>query len=507
MSRHLSEQEILRREKKAELEAMGVNPYPPELYDVTHSAEEILKQFDAENAQPELQDVGVAGRVMSVRLMGKAAFVVIQDASGKIQLYVGRDAICPTDDKTLFDEVFKKLVDIGDIIGVRGYVFKTKTGETSVHVSSLKMLSKSLRPLPIVKEKDGEVFDAFSDPEQRYRQRYVDLIVNPQVKDTFIKRTKLVKTIRDFLDANGALEVDTPVLQNIPGGAAAKPFITHHNALDVPFYLRIANELYLKRLIVGGFDFVYEFSRNFRNEGMDRTHNPEFTVLEFYVAYKDYFWMMNFTEELLEKVALELHGTTDVKVGEKTISFKAPFPRVPIFDAIKEYTGFDVSEMDEAGLREVCAKLHIETDSSMGKGKLIDEIFGEKCEGKFIQPTFIIDYPVELSPLTKKHRSKAGLVERFELMINGKEVANAYTELNDPIDQRERFEEQVKLMERGDDEAMYIDHDFLRALEYGMPPTSGIGIGIDRLVMLMTNQASIQEVLFFPQMRPETFEE
>lgn len=507
MSRHLSEQEILRREKKAELEAMGVNPYPPELFDVTHSAEEILKQFDAENVLPELQDVGVAGRVMSVRLMGKAAFVVIQDASGKIQLYIGRDAICPTDDKTLFDEVFKKLVDIGDIIGVRGYVFKTKTGETSVHVSSLKMLSKSLRPLPIVKEKDGEVFDAFSDPEQRYRQRYVDLIVNPQVKDTFIKRTKLVKTIRDFLDANGALEVDTPVLQNIPGGAAAKPFITHHNALDVPFYLRIANELYLKRLIVGGFDFVYEFSRNFRNEGMDRTHNPEFTVLEFYVAYKDYFWMMNFTEELLEKVALELHGTTDVKVGEKTISFKAPFPRVPIFDAIKEYTGFDVSEMDEAGLREVCAKLHIETDSSMGKGKLIDEIFGEKCEGKFIQPTFIIDYPVELSPLTKKHRSKAGLVERFELMINGKEVANAYTELNDPIDQRERFEEQVKLMERGDDEAMYIDHDFLRALEYGMPPTSGIGIGIDRLVMLMTNQASIQEVLFFPQMRPETFEE
>lgn len=507
MSRHLSEQEILRREKKAELEAMGVNPYPPELFEVTHSAEEILKQFDAENVLPELQDVGVAGRVMSVRLMGKAAFVVIQDASGKIQLYIGRDAICPTDDKTLFDEVFKKLVDIGDIIGVRGYVFKTKTGETSVHVSSLKMLSKSLRPLPIVKEKDGEVFDAFSDPEQRYRQRYVDLIVNPQVKDTFIKRTKLVKTIRDFLDANGALEVDTPVLQNIPGGAAAKPFITHHNALDVPFYLRIANELYLKRLIVGGFDFVYEFSRNFRNEGMDRTHNPEFTVLEFYVAYKDYFWMMNFTEELLEKVALELHGTTDVKVGEKTISFKAPFPRVPIFDAIKEYTGFDVSEMDEAALREVCAKLHIETDSSMGKGKLIDEIFGEKCEGKFIQPTFIIDYPVELSPLTKKHRSKAGLVERFELMINGKEVANAYTELNDPIDQRERFEEQVKLMERGDDEAMYIDHDFLRALEYGMPPTSGIGIGIDRLVMLMTNQASIQEVLFFPQMRPETFEE
>jgi len=501
MSQHLSEQEILRREKMNELQTMGVNPYPPELFEVTHYSKEILDTFNAD--ENNLPNVGVAGRVMSVRLMGKAAFVVLQDALGKIQLYIGRDAICPTDDKTLYDEVFKRLLDIGDFIGVKGYVFKTKTGETSVHVADFKLLSKSLKPLPIVKEKDGEIYDAFTDPEQRYRQRYVDLVVNPHVRDTFIKRTKLVKTIRDYLDANGAMEVDTPVLQNIPGGAAARPFTTHHNALDVPFYLRIANELYLKRLIVGGFDFVYEFSRNFRNEGMDRTHNPEFTVLEFYVAYKDYFWMMDFTETLLEKIALELHGTTEVTVGDKTISFKAPFKRVPIYDAIKACTGFDVATMNEEALLDVCKKLHIETDKSMGKGKLIDEIFGAKCEGNFVQPTFIIDYPVELSPLTKKHRTKEGLVERFELMINGKEIANAYTELNDPIDQRARFEEQAKLMERGDDEAMFIDHDFLRALEYGMPPTSGIGIGIDRLVMLMTNQPSIQEVLFFPQMRPE----
>jgi lysyl-tRNA synthetase class 2 len=435
--------------------------------------------------------------------MGKAAFAVIQDSEGKLQLYIGRDAICPGEDKTLFDELFKKLIDIGDFIGVKGYVFTTKTGETSLHVSSLTLLSKSLRPLPIVKEKEGEVYDAFSDPELRYRQRYVDLIVNSHVKDTFLKRTKLIQTIRDYLNQHGGVEVDTPVLQNIPGGAAARPFVTHHNALDVPFYLRIANELYLKRLIVGGFDFVYEFSRNFRNEGMDRTHNPEFTVLEFYVAYKDYFWMMDFTETLLEKIAIALHGTTVVPVGDKMIDFKAPYRRVPIYEAIKEHTGFDIEGMTEDELREVCKKLRIETNASMGKGKLVDEIFGAKCEGNYVSPTYIIDYPVELSPLTKKHRSKEGLVERFELMINGKEIANAYTELNDPIDQRARFEEQTKLMERGDDEAMFIDHDFLRALEYGMPPTSGIGIGIDRLVMLMTNQQSIQEVLFFPQMRPE----
>jgi lysyl-tRNA synthetase class 2 len=427
----------------------------------------------------------------------------LQDSVGKLQVYVRRDDICPDEDKTLYDTVFKKLIDIGDIIGVTGYMFTTKTGEISLHAKTLAVLSKSIKPLPIVKEKDGETFDAVTDPEFRYRQRYADLIVNPHVKDTFYKRSVMVKTIRDFLNDHGALEVDTPVLQNIPGGAAARPFTTHHNALDVPFYLRIANELYLKRLIVGGFDFVYEFSRNFRNEGMDRTHNPEFTVLEFYVAYKDYNWMMDFTEQLLEKVALEMHGTTDITVGDKNISFKAPFKRLPIYDAIKQFTGFDVSNMDEDQLREVCKELGIPTAPSMGKGKLVDEIFGAKCEGNFIEPTFIIDYPVELSPLTKKHRTKEGLVERFELMINGKEVANAYSELNDPIDQRERFEEQVKLMERGDDEAMFIDHDFLRALEYGMPPTAGIGIGIDRLAMLLTNQHSIQDVLFFPQMRPE----
>jgi len=501
MSQHLSEQEIIRREKITALNQLGIDPYPAPLYPVSHLSADILNTFDAE--KNSMSEVCIAGRILSIRLMGKAAFAQLQDAAGKIQIYVGRDAICPTDDKTMFDEVFKKLLDIGDLLGAKGHVFTTKTGEISIHVSSFTLLSKALRPLPIVKEKEGEIYDAFSDPEQRYRQRYVDLIVNPQVKETFLKRTRLIQTIRDFLNSHGALEVDTPVLQNIPGGAAARPFVTHHNALDVPFYLRIANELYLKRLIVGGFDFVYEFSRNFRNEGMDRTHNPEFTVLEFYVAYKDYFWMMDFTEVLLEKIALDLHGKTALEVGDKIIDFKAPYKRVPIYDAIKDFTGFDISEMDEEGIREVCKKLHIETDASMGKGKLVDEIFGAKCEGNFIEPTFIIDYPVELSPLTKKHRSKAGLVERFELMINGKEIANAYTELNDPIDQRARFEEQAKLMERGDDEAMFIDHDFLRALEYGMPPTSGIGIGIDRLVMLMTNQSSIQEVLFFPQMRPE----
>ncbi len=448
----------------------------------------------------------IAGRLMSIAPKGKVTFAKIQDEKGKIQLSLSIDNLCPGEDKTLYEKLVLHLLDIGDFIGVRGEVFITRTGEITVRAKELTLLSKALRPLPVVKVKDGEVFDAFTDPEQRYRQRYVDLVVNPQVKDAFVKRTKMIQTMRDFLNSYNALEVDTPVLQNIPGGAAARPFITHHNALDVPFYLRIANELYLKRLIVGGFDFVYEFSRNFRNEGMDRTHNPEFTVLEFYVAYKDYFWMMDFTEKMMEEIAIALHGTTEVKVGDQVLNFKAPFKRVAIYDAIKEYTGFDVSGLDEAGLLDVCRKLHIETDNTMGKGKLIDEIFGAKCEGQFVQPCFIIDYPVELSPLTKKHRSKAGLVERFELMVNGKEIANAYSELNDPLDQRARFEEQARLMERGDHEAMFIDHDFLRALEYGMPPTSGIGIGIDRLAMLMTNQPSIQDVLFFPQMKPEKAE-
>jgi len=444
---------------------------------------------------------------MSINDKGKVFFIKIQDSKGIIQLYVKRDEICPGEDKSFFDNVVKHGLDLGDIIGSTGYVFITKTGETSIHAQTITLLTKSLKPLPVVKrDEEGNVFDEVTDPEFRYRQRYADLIVNPSVKDTFVKRTVLMNTIREFLNAQGALEVDTPVLQSIPGGAAAKPFITHHNALDMPLYLRIANELYLKRLIVGGFDWVYEFSRNFRNEGMDRTHNPEFTVLEWYTAYKDYFWMMEITEQLFEKIALALHGTTDVQVGDKIISFKAPFKRISIYDAIKEHTGIDVSEMDEEGLRGACKQLGLHADPKFGKGKLIDEIFGEKCEGTYIQPTFIIDYPVEMSPLTKKHRSKAGLVERFELMINGKELANAYSELNDPIDQRERFEDQVKLMERGDDEAMYIDYDFLRALEYGMPPTSGIGIGIDRLVMLMTNQPSIQDVLFFPQMRQEKSE-
>jgi lysyl-tRNA synthetase class 2 len=419
-------------------------------------------------------------------------------------LYIKRDDVCPGEDKSLYDLVWKKLIDIGDIVSITGFVFTTKVGEISIHATGIKLLCKTLKPLPIVKlDAEGKAHDEVTDPEFKYRQRYADLVLNPQVKEVFTKRTLLVKTIRDFLNESGALEVDTPVLQTIPGGAAARPFITHHNALDVPFYLRIANELYLKRLIVGGFDFVYEFARNFRNEGMDRTHNPEFTILEFYVAYKDYFWMMDFTERMLEKVAIELHGTSELKVGDKTISFKAPFKRIGILDAIQEETGIDISTMEEQELREVCKKLNIHTEASMGKGKLIDKLFGEKCEGKFIQPTFIIDYPEEMSPLTKKHRSKQGLVERFELMINGKEVANAYTELNDPLDQRKRFEDQIKLMERGDDEAMFIDHDFLRALEYGMPPTSGIGIGIDRLCMLMTNSASIQDVLLFPQMKPE----
>lgn len=492
----------MRREKLAELIMMGIEPFPAPLFPVSHYSTDIKNGFTEEN-KDQYANVCLAGRLMSIRDMGKANFAVIQDSHGKIQLYIRRDDICPGDDKSLYDIVWKKLIDLGDFIGIRGYVFKTKTGETSVHVTELTLLGKSLRPLPVVKEAQGQTFDEVTDPEFRYRQRYADLIVNPAVKDVFVKRSKMINSIRDFLNDAGALEVDTPVLQSIPGGAAARPFITHHNALDVPFYLRIANELYLKRLIVGGFDWVYEFSRNFRNEGMDRTHNPEFTILEFYVAYKDYNWMMETTEKLLEKAAQDVSGSTELAVGDKSISFKAPFRRVTIFEAIQEHTGFDVSRMNEEQLRSVCKQLHISVDPNIGKGKLIDEIFSEKCEHHYIQPTFITDYPVEMSPLTKKHRDKQGLVERFELMINGKEIANAYTELNDPLDQRERFEEQARLMERGDEEAMFIDHDFLRALEYGMPPTAGIGIGIDRLCMLLTNQPSIQDVLLFPQMRPE----
>ncbi|PUZ28769.1 lysine--tRNA ligase [Chitinophaga parva] len=498
----LSEQELIRRQKLQELQRLGIDPYPAPQYPVNNTAVNILAQY-SEETREQFQDLCLAGRIMESRDMGKAAFVKIQDQTGRIQLYIRRDDICPGEDKSLYDTVFKKLLDIGDIIGVRGYAFITKTGETSVHVKELTLLTKALRPLPVVKEKDGETFDAVTDPEFKYRQRYVDLIINPQVREVFAKRTKIMQTMRDFYNELGYLEVETPILQQIPGGATARPFITHHNALDIPLYLRIANELYLKRLIVGGFEGVYEFAKDFRNEGMDRTHNPEFTVMEMYAAYKDYEWMMNTTETLLEKIAIALNGTTQVTVGDKTIDFKAPFRRVTMYDAIKEHTGIDISSMEEAELRDVCKQLGISVPPNIGKGKLIDEIFGEKCEGHYIQPTFIIDYPLEMSPLTKKHRSKAGVVERFELMVNGKEIANAYSELNDPIDQRERFEDQVKLMERGDDEAMYIDYDFLRALEYGMPPTSGIGIGIDRLTMLMTNQPSIQDVLLFPQMKPE----
>lgn len=499
----LSEQEIIRREKLTKLQAAGIDPYPAPLYPVSHYSEDIKTAYSEENKE-QYSNVCLAGRVVSINDKGKVFFIKIQDSKGIIQIYAKRDELCPDEDKSYWDNVVKHGLDLGDIIGTTGYIFTTKTGETSVHAQTITMLSKSLKPLPVVKKDDeGNVFDAVTDPEFRYRQRYADLIITEGVKDTFVKITKMKNAIRDFLNGNGALEVDTPVLQSIPGGAAARPFVTHHNALDIPLYLRIANELYLKRLIVGGFDWVYEFSRNFRNEGMDRTHNPEFTVLEFYVAYKDYFWMMETTEQLLEKVAIATNNSTIAKVGDKEINFKAPYARVSIYDAIKEHTGFDISNMDEEGLRDVCKQLHIPVDKSMGRGKLIDEIFGEKCEGHYIQPTFIIDYPVEMSPLTKKHRSKAGLVERFELMVNGKEIANAYSELNDPIDQRERFEEQLRLMERGDDEAMFIDHDFLRALEYGMPPTAGIGFGIDRLAMLLTGQSSIQDVLFFPQMRPE----
>ncbi len=501
-----SEQELQRRSKLNELRALGVDPYPAPLFPVTHHSTDILSGYSEEKKE-QFQNVAVAGRVMSLNDKGKVLFIKLQDSKGVIQLYLRRDDICPGEDKNLFDKVIKHLIDLGDIIGVKGFAFVTRTGETTIHVQEFTLLSKSLKPLPVTKrDEQGNVFDAVTDPEFRYRQRYADLVVNPEVKETFIKRTKMINSIRQFLNDRGALEVETPVLQSIPGGAAARPFITHHNALDVPFYLRIANELYLKRLIVGGFDWVYEFSRDFRNEGMDRTHNPEFTILEFYVAYKDYFWMMETTEQLLEKAALDVNGTTDVTVGENVLSFKAPFKRVSIYDAIREHTGIDISQMDEAALRDVCKKLGIDADPKVGKGKLIDNIFGDKCEMHYIQPTFITDYPVEMSPLTKKHRSKPGVVERFELIANGKEIANAYTELNDPVDQRERFEDQVKLMERGDDEAMFIDYDFLRALEYGMPPTAGIGFGIDRIVMLMTNSHSIQDVLFFPQMRPEKFD-
>jgi lysyl-tRNA synthetase, class II len=500
---HLSDQEIIRRDKLKQLQEMGIDPYPASLYPVNITTKYIRENYKGESNADEFKEVSIAGRIMGVRDMGKASFAVLQDAVGKIQLYIKRDDIAKGEDKSLYDKVWKHLTDIGDIIGVKGYVFTTRTGELSIHVTELSLLSKSLKPLPIVKEKEGETFDAVTDLEFKYRQRYADLIINPEVKETFIKRTKMMNAMREFLNKNGALEVDTPVLQNIPGGAIARPFKTHHNALDIPLYLRIANELFLKRLIVGGFDWVYEFSRNFRNEGMDRTHNPEFTVLEFYVAYKDYQWMMEITEQMLEAVAIATNGTTKVVADGKEIDFKAPYRRLTMHDAIKEYTGYDITGLNEDNLRKICADLKIPVDPSMGVGKLIDEIFSEKCEKNFVQPTFIIDYPVEMSPLTKKHRSKAGLVERFELMINGKEMANAYTELNDPVDQRERFEQQVKLMERGDEEAMYIDYDFLRALEYGMPPTAGIGFGIDRLCMLMTGQPSIQDVLFFPQMRNE----
>lgn len=496
----LSPLEIIRRESLQKLRELGINPYPAEEFKTTTTIKEILTNFEGF----EGKEVVLAGRMMSRRIMGKASFAELKDASGRMQIYINRDEISSDAEGTMYNTVFKKLLDMGDIIGIKGEVFKTKVGEESVNVKELTVLSKSLRPLPVVKtDADGKVHDAFSDAELRYRQRYVDLIVNDHVKETFIKRTKITNSIRDFFNKRDYLEVETPILQPIPGGAAARPFKTHHNALDMPLYLRIANELYLKRLIVGGFDAVYEFSKDFRNEGMDRTHNPEFTVMELYVAYKDYHWMMNMTEELLEKVAMDSNGTTEVKIGENMVSFKAPYPRVPILEAIKIHTGFDVAGMDEIALKEVCKKVGVAVDETMGVGKLIDELFGSKCEHHYIQPTFITDYPKEMSPLTKEHRSNPALTERFELMVNGKELANAYSELNDPIEQRERFEEQLKLTEKGDDEAMFIDQDFLRALEYGMPPTSGIGIGIDRLVMFMTNNSSIQEVLFFPQMRPE----
>ena len=494
----LSEQEQIRREKLNKLKSLGINPFPANLFPLNTNSEEINSNFE------ENKKVVIAGRIMSRRIQGKASFAEIQDSKGKIQVYFNRDEICPDEDKTLYNEVYKKLLDIGDIIGIEGILFTTQVGQKTVLVKKFTLLSKSIKPIPLPKtDSEGKTYDEFSDPELRYRQRYVDLIVNPNVKETFIKRTKIINTIRNFFNNNGYLEVETPILQSIPGGASARPFITHHNALNIPLYLRIANELYLKRLIVGGFDGVYEFAKAFRNEGMDRTHNPEFTMVELYVAYKDYYWMMEMTESLLEKVALELNGSTKAKLNEKEINFKAPFKRISILDSIKEHTGIDVSKMSEKELFETAKNLGIEVDETMGKGKLIDEIFGEKCEHNYIQPTFITDYPKEMSPLTKEHRNNSDLTERFELLVNGKELANAYSELNDPIDQLERFEDQLKLSEKGDDEAMFIDNDFIRALEYGMPPTSGIGIGIDRLVMLFTNNVSIQEVLFFPQMKPE----
>jgi len=497
----LSEQEQIRRDSLAELRKLGIDPYPAAEYKTNVFSAEILEKYDQE--KNNFQDVCLAGRIMSRRIMGNASFAELMDSSGRIQIYVRRDDICSGEDKTLYNTVFKHLLDIGDIIGIKGHVFKTQMGETTVHVKEFTLLCKSIRPLPIVKEKDGILFDAVTDPEMRYRQRYVDLIVNPGVRDVFRKRTRIVQSMRELFNSRGYLEVETPILQPIPGGASARPFTTHHNTLDIPLYLRIANELYLKRLIVGGFEGVYEFAKDFRNEGMDRNHNPEFTVMEIYIAYKDYNWMMGFTEEIVKKAALDLHGKTEINYGDKIINLNPPYRRLSMPDAIKEYTGYDISGMEEDDLRKVCDSLEVPHTPEMGKGKLIDTIFGEKCEHNFIQPTFIIDYPAETSPLTKKHRSKPGLVERFELMINGKEIANAYSELNDPIDQMERFQEQLNLSEKGDDEAMFIDLDFVRALEYGMPPTSGMGLGIDRLAMLLTNQQSIQDVLLFPQMKPE----
>ena len=500
-NQELNEQEIGRRTSMQALRDRGIEPYPANEFPVNAYSKEIKENFKDE--EETHREVAVAGRIMSRRIMGKASFMELQDSEGRIQIYVSRDDICPGEDKDFYNVVFKKLLDIGDFIGVKGYVFRTQMGEISIHAKEITVLSKSLRPLPIVKVKDGKAYDAFSDPEQRYRQRYVDLIVNPGIKDIFLKRTKMFNSMREYFNSHGYIEVETPILQSIPGGAAARPFITHHNALDIPLYLRIADELYLKRLIVGGFEGVYEFSKNFRNEGMDRTHNPEFTCMEIYVAYKDYNWMMDFTEKMLEKICLDVNGTTEVQVGDNVISFKAPYPRVTMAEAILDKTGFDITGKSEEELRAFCKNNGIDVDESFGKGKLIDEIFGEKCEGSYIQPTFIIDYPIEMSPLTKRHRKNPELTERFELMVNGKELANAYSELNDPIDQYERFVEQMKLADKGDDEAMIIDHDFIRALEYGMPPTSGMGIGMDRLAMLMTGQSAIQEVLLFPQMRPE----
>ncbi len=496
-----SEQELLRRDSLSKLREIGIEPYPAALYPVNATAAQILAEYDAEKGN--FQEVCIAGRVMSRRIMGAASFGEIQDESGRIQIYVKRDEICPGEDKTMYNTVWKKLLDIGDIIGIKGFAFITQTGQLSVHAKELTLLSKSLKVLPIVKEQDGKVFDAFSDPEMRYRQRYVDLIVNPQVKETFVKRAKIIATMREYFDEAGCLEVETPILQSIPGGATARPFITHHNALDIPLYLRIANELYLKRLIVGGFSGVYEFAKDFRNEGMDKTHNPEFTCMEIYVAYKDYIWMMEFVEKMLERIALKVNGTDEVTIGGNKVSFKPPYRRLPILEAIRQYAGVDVSGMDEEQLRATCKQLYVEIEPSMGKGKLIDAIFGEYAEKNLIEPTFVTDYPVEMSPLTKRHRDNPALTERFELFVCGKELANAYSELNDPVDQLERFEEQARLKSRGDDEAMFIDYDFVRALEYGMPPTSGLGMGIDRLTMFMTGQTTIQDVLFFPQMRPE----